>query len=128
MLVRIINGTYGHKKPESSGVIPISAGDPPIELDDEKARRLISIGVAESAEVDTVSGVEPEGEPSDTERIDELMELKMDQLREKAAELGIETPFGVKKGELAAAIAEAEGSEDTVDDRAPELTAGDIVG
>lgn len=44
--IKIVNGTYGHKAPGAKGIYPKSAGDPPFEVDDAKADRLVALGVA----------------------------------------------------------------------------------
>jgi len=44
-LIRIIKGVYGYKN--GATTIPKTPKDKPFEIDDEKAKRLISLGVAE---------------------------------------------------------------------------------
>jgi hypothetical protein len=46
MRVRIINGTYGYHPAGSAKVQPVAAGDEPIDLPDDEAKRLINLGVA----------------------------------------------------------------------------------
>lgn len=46
-LIRIVNGTYGHKPEGSRGIIPTTAGDPPIMVSDEKARNLVEKRIAQ---------------------------------------------------------------------------------
>ena len=48
MKIRILAGVYGHR--ESGRVKAVKAGDPPIEVDDANAARLIAAGVAEAVE------------------------------------------------------------------------------
>ena len=43
--VKIINGTYGYKPNPRKHVMPVSAGGV-VEVSDEEAQRLVSIGVA----------------------------------------------------------------------------------
>lgn len=46
-LIRIVNGTYGHKPHGSRFIIPTTAGDPPIMVSDEKAHNLVERGIAQ---------------------------------------------------------------------------------
>lgn len=65
MVVKIIRGVYGFVDDEKNGfVTPKTPNDDPFELDDKKAARLISQGVAE--EVKTVEeDKEPDPDPDD---------------------------------------------------------------
>ncbi|MCF8017834.1 MAG: hypothetical protein K9L62_00415 [Vallitaleaceae bacterium] len=45
-LIKIINGTYGYRPTGSKHIEPKQAGDPPFEVEDSKAERLVSLGVA----------------------------------------------------------------------------------
>lgn len=67
MVVKIIRGVYGFVDDEKNGfVTPKTPNDDPFELDDKKAARLISQGVAE--EVKTVKeDKEPDPDPDDPE-------------------------------------------------------------
>jgi len=47
--IRIKQGSYGLSKPNSSGVITKTRTDPPFEIEDAEAERLIELGVAEYA-------------------------------------------------------------------------------
>lgn len=46
-LIRIVNGTYGHKPEGSRFIVPTTAGDPPIMVSDEKARDLVEKHIAQ---------------------------------------------------------------------------------
>lgn len=59
-LIKIINGTYGYRPAGSKYIEPKQASDPPFEVDDSKAERLVSLGVAAyinrpDATVDTIN-------------------------------------------------------------------------
>ena len=60
-LIKIINGTYGYRPEKSKCVEPKQAGDPPFEVSDEEARRLVALKVAAY-----VAEIEPEEEEVDT--------------------------------------------------------------
>ena len=47
--IRIKSGSYGLSKPNSFGVINKTRTDPPFEIDDAEAKRLVELGVAEYA-------------------------------------------------------------------------------
>ena len=50
MKIKIIAGVFGHR--EGKRVIPVRAGDPAIDVDDEIAQRLLSLGVAERVDAE----------------------------------------------------------------------------
>ncbi len=60
MLIHIINGTYGHY--EGEWLKPKTRLDPPFEVSDEEADRLVGLGVAEYATKALASQPEPAGE------------------------------------------------------------------
>lgn len=67
-LIHIINGTYGHRPVLPNGkrshyVVPTTRQDPPIEVDDEKARELVEGGIAEYVEAVQETKAEPEKAP-----------------------------------------------------------------
>ena len=137
-LIQIINGTYGFR-PSPFVVEPKKASDPPFEVNDEEAERLVNLGVAKvvdevvpeketkedapEADVEApeeVRGAEPEDEPDVKE--DQALESKTnDELSSIADGLGIEIPKRAKKADIIAAIRGAE--ED--DDEMPDLSAAD---
>jgi len=55
--IRIINGVYGYQPKGSSFIEPKRAGDPPFEVDDEKAAELVASKTAEYA--DDMAGTAP---------------------------------------------------------------------
>ena len=44
--IKIVRGTYGMQKPNSFGVDPKSPDDPPFDIADDEAERLVELGVA----------------------------------------------------------------------------------
>ncbi|MCL2636957.1 MAG: hypothetical protein FWD48_01170 [Oscillospiraceae bacterium] len=49
-LIKIINGTYGYKKDGTGSVLPKTPSDPPFEVSEAEAKRLIALKVAEYAD------------------------------------------------------------------------------
>lgn len=98
MVIRIISGTYGYNT--GLTIIPKTSSDEPFELEDTKAERLISLGVAVK--------VSPEEKISgDTD--DSLENLEYNELKKMAKECGVKAS-GTKK-ELIEAIMQAKESE-----------------
>jgi len=139
-IVKIINGTYGYRPEGSNYVIPVAAGDPPISVDDEEAKRLIGLGVAASVEseavpmcdsgscaIDLGEGDNGDSNPGDivgTLDPEDLKNWKMDDLKKLAADMGIDTTGIKKKDALIQAIASV---EVTVPGDAPALDIEDVV-
>lgn len=48
--IKIIRGTYGFKHTENGVISPKTVKDPPFEVDNKEAERLIALGVAACAE------------------------------------------------------------------------------
>ena len=48
--IKIINGTYGHHPQGSKSIEPKTADDPPFEVTDEKAKKLVTRKIAEYAD------------------------------------------------------------------------------
>jgi len=137
MLIRITNGTFGYRPPDKDGnpgvsVIPKTVQDPPFEVADKLAARLIEIGVAAgvsasefveavatplAAAADT-SGDAPSGNTAEDETpaegdsgliegrldYDQLMTLSFNQLKQLAADMAIDTNGLRSKAALASAI------------------------
>lgn len=148
MLIRIINGTYGHRPKLANGkysnyVIPVTRNDPPIDVDDDEAKRLIAKNVAvalnrtEGAPValsDDYGSAAMGNSPSDSDGesatpdpgesdAESLEELSYTDLKKLAKELGIDTTKVRKKEALIDAIQarEAQISE------APVLSAEEVM-
>lgn len=117
MLVRIISGTYGHRPILPNGkkshyVIPVKAGEAPIDLDKAEADRLIGLGVAEAVKIEENKALEteaPEGaSESKTEGLS-LEEMSFNELKALAQEKGIDIGgIRSKAGLVKAITAEAE--------------------
>lgn len=98
MLIKIISGTYGYNT--GFAIVPKTSDDEPFALEDAKAERLISLGVAVKVESE-------EKISDDTEGI--LENLEYNELKKKAKEYGIKAAG--KKEELIKAILQAKESE-----------------
>ena len=118
--IRIISGCYGHRE----GVlnVPKTEKDPPFEVDDIEAARLVSLGVAEYANkaFEPVAfvppSVDPDVNPDDNNGIDVKDEsgtrlystdMNLKELRQAAKELGVDLKFGITKEEIVRLLNEA---------------------
>lgn len=145
MKVEIISGSYGWRKTEDAMPKLIERGCT-CEVDEAEAKRLVALGVAaivrEADEAPVASGStvenddtscvdmpsEENGAEGDAEaHLDEeqLQEMTVAQLKELAADLGIETAKLRRKDDLIAAIAAVsiEPGEETGEDDLPDLSA-----
>lgn len=137
MLVRIIiDGNYGHYV--NGVVIPKNKNSKPFELEDSKALRLISEGVAEAVNGEPVPDNDGElpdpfcnnGEPvPDNEGVtgnldaDQLDDLSINDLRKIAKDLGVSASGSKKK--LIERICDVEVSAPADDEEPPVLEAAD---
>ena len=48
--IKIIGGAYGHRKDGTGSVCVKTSSDPPFEVDDKEAKRLVGLKVAKIAE------------------------------------------------------------------------------
>ena len=142
-LVKIINGVYGHRPENSPYVIPVSVGDPAISVDDDEAKRLVDLGVAAYADAGAVATAIPvvsdsvaidnspeseDGESGDSapgEIVghldpDSLKDMKMDELKKLATDVGIDVTGIKKKDDLIQAIV-------SVDVTGPALEVEDVI-
>lgn len=122
-LIRIINGTYGHRPEGSRYILPVKAGDPPIRVADDKAERLVENKIAEYVDEKAVAtpqapsaedeqrdnmpdGAEGAEDDSGDELPDEesLKKMTKAQLEELAADLGIDLSALRTKADLVEAI------------------------
>ena len=118
--IRIISGCYGHRE----GVlnVPKTEKDPPFEVDDIEAARLVSLGVAEYANkaFEPVAfvppSVDPDVNPDDNGEIDARnadgthlysSDMPIKELRDAAKKLGVTIPFGSSKEDIAKLLNEA---------------------
>lgn len=128
MLVKIISGTYGHRPILPNGqkshyVIPVRAGEAPIDVDKAEADRLIGLGVAEAVQAEKIKA--PKQEPVETAPEAEsegadLESMSFNELKAFAQEQGIDVSgIRSKAGLIEAISAEAE--------EAPTFDAQDVV-
>lgn len=64
--IRIINTIYGHRPAGSKYVQPKRAGDPPFEVEDAEAERLVAMGVAAYADIEPVATPPKQEEDDET--------------------------------------------------------------
>lgn len=128
MLVKIISGTYGHRPILPNGqkshyVIPVRAGEAPIDVDKAEADRLIGLGVAEAVKAEKIKAQKeeaPEGASEHKEEGTTLDEMSFNDLKALAQENGIDiTGIRSKSGLIEAITAGA--------DAPPAFDAQDVV-
>lgn len=141
MKIEIISGSYGWRKTKDAMPKLVERGGI-CEVDEAEARRLVALGVAvivhEADEAPVASGStvesgadmpsEENGAESGAEAhldAEQLQEMTVAQLKELAAELGIETAKLRKKDDLIAAIVAVpvEPGEEISEDDLPDLSA-----
>lgn len=118
ILVKIVKGVYGFDTGKT--VVGKSTKDAPFLLDEDKARRLIGLGVAEPVCDDTyldshVYAVEEDAETD--EEVDEipaedmeelnLVEMTLEELKEFAEPYGLKYKVGTKKADFIQQIRKA---------------------
>ena len=126
MLVKIVNGIYGHRPKLANGkpseyVVPVSRYDPPINVDEAEAERLVAAGVAEYAEkapetapeapedtgAENVPAPEenaPEAPETAENAIEYSANMKADELRAAMREKGLPIHSGMTKAQMADAL------------------------
>ena len=138
-LIKIINGTFGHRPAGSRSVEPKQAGDPPFEVDDLQARRLVARGVAVLIDEPAIVHVQPvatpqggedgtnpsdnppsgdessEGAEDAPDKPDYSEKMKADELRALMEGCGLKVKFGMAKVDMVAAL-DAYFADDTADD------------
>lgn len=97
MLVKIINGVYGHYT--EGKVVRKDKKSEPFDLEADKAARLVSQGVAEyvNEAPATAEAVEPEEVP-------DLEDMTVSQLRVIGKQMGITFKVGTTKAEMVEAL------------------------
>ena len=103
MKIKIIAGVFGHRN--GKRVEAVRAGDPPIEVEDELAQRLIRQGVAEAVEVKATEQAQAEDEDEGEafpEYSDKMSRAKLEAI---AKEVGINED-AIKEAENKAALIE----------------------
>lgn len=156
MLIQIINGTYGyrpmilkkdHKEP-SEYVVPTTRNDPPIDVDEKEAKRLVEAGVAEYVHIHDVAtatapsdaedpigsmsseegggnspgdGGSEEGDLMDDEEIPVYStDMKADELRAAMRERGLSIRVGMTKAEMVEVL-------NGLNDEPPDIAPQDVV-
>lgn len=111
-MIRIIHGTYGYI--DENGIVkPKTAADAPFELKDKgREAELVELGVAVYADNQHYS-----------------MDMKTNELRAIAKEMGLTFKVGTTKAEMVAAMdtLQAESIEEEPDDDLPELDLDEVV-
>ena len=108
-MIIITTGTFGMRKGEK--VIPVTKENGPISLETNLEERLIREGIAKRVE----SGPAPAERETETDQPIYNESMKLSELKEAAARLGID-PSGMKsKAEIIDAIEDAQAEEDEED-------------
>ena len=98
MSIKIIKGGYGHV--ENGTVTLKTEKDGYFKVDDDKAKRLLDLGVAICA-IEPKIEAEPKTEVEEFEVTREYLEgLKMDKLKDFAEQLGMTYKVGTKKADF----------------------------
>ena len=127
MLVKIISGTYGHRPILPNGqkshyVIPVRAGEAPIDVEEAEGERLIGLGVAEAVQAERIKAPKQEPVEKAPEAENEgvsLEEMSFNELKALAQENGVDVSGIRSKSGLIEAINAAE--------EAPSFDAQDVV-
>ncbi len=153
-LIKIINGTYGYRPAKSKFVEPKQAGDPPFDVEDGEAERLVSLGVAAYVRDTTIenkpekpvatppngrNGTETditplnqndgsEGAGDEQEKVAYSVDMKASELRDMMEKFGLVYKVGMTKADMVAALDEYFSGEEVEDGEAPpNLTAEEPV-
>ena len=120
--VKIISGVYGHHV--NGRVKPVRSGEPPIELDDKEADRLVSIKVAEFVSEETDNKTEDFKEKEEIFDEEEVIKthldrvqletMKLDDLKKLASDMGIDVK-NLKKAEIIDLVVQIEVEVDAKD-------------
>lgn len=111
-MIKIIKGVYGHEVGKQ--VIGVTEKDAPITLSPEQEERLVRLGVAEYA----AGGRKNE---------EELMGMKMPDLKEYAKQHGVKFSVGEKKEDVVRNVLKAyEGPGGTREDAEPDVEEDDL--
>ena len=151
MLIHIVNGAYGYREKKENGQLADSVKtatrfDPPIEVDDDEAVRLVESGIAEYADPDHISvlvsvseteteentseesneeGASENGEIENDDLTDDediavyTTDMKVDELRAAMHERGLPVRVGMKKQDMVDAL---NGTDDF-----PDLNPQDVI-
>jgi len=114
--IRIKTGSYGLSKPNSSGVITKTRTDPPFQIDDSEAERLVELGVAEyatgeeptaEADGDSSGGSVETGKIVDTLNLSQLTRLNKDTQESIAKKLNVDLSAATNREKRGAALWDA---------------------
>ena len=116
MLVKIISGTYGHRPILPNGqkshyVIPVRAGEAPIDVTEAEGERLIGLGVAEAVQAEKIKAPKQEPVEKAPEAENEgtrLEDMSFNELKAIAQETGVDVSGIRSKSGLIEAINAAE--------------------
>lgn len=116
MLVKIISGTYGHRPILPNGqkshyVIPVRAGEAPIDVTEAEGERLIGLGVAEAVQAEKIKAPKQEPVEKAPEAENEgtrLEDMSFNELKALAQETGVDVSGIRSKSGLIEAINAAE--------------------
>lgn len=131
-MIRIINNTtFGYWN--GRNVEPRTKNDPPFSVSPEREAELVTLGIAEYVtESDEKSEQESPGEETEQPEItlEYLKSLKMDELREVAAQFGVDYKVGTKKADFAESVWAAidiEPDEEPTDEEPPAFDPSDAI-
>ena len=132
MLVKIISGTYGHRPILPNGqkshyVIPVRAGEAPIEVNEAEGERLIGLGVAEAVQAEKIKAPKAEAAEGASEAETEgasLEDMSFNELKALAQEMGLDVGGIRSKAGMIEAITTA---QEDPGDGFPSLDAQDVV-
>jgi hypothetical protein len=100
--IKIISGVFGYHKPNSRAVTPKKKSDPPFEVEDKLAARLVSSGIAEYVGAVIEPALDPggDGEKEPPAKPVYSIEQTAKELKALLDELGISYPSNITKEKL----------------------------
>lgn len=137
-LIKIINGTFGYRPAGSRSIEPKQAGDPPFDVDEKQAQRLVALGVAALVEEPKIVHLQPvattlsgevgsgpsdplpigddgaEGAEATREKPAYNTEMKANELRALMVEHGLKVKPGMSKADMVEAL-DTHFADDTFD-------------
>lgn len=131
ILVEIISGVYGYDT--GTSVIGKKVGDKPFFLDEEKAQRLFSLGVAKPCtDVNypnsyVYDAVDDENKKSDNDENINFEDMTLEELKEFAETYGIKYKIGTKKAVFIDQIKQAISEIDDNEEKMPTFDAVEAV-
>jgi hypothetical protein len=115
-LIKIKSGVYGYRRTGSMAVTQKTSADPPFEVDDAKAARLVAAKVAVYADAPAQTAAGNDGGADILYTLDGLLALTRPALDAIAAKLGIDSTKCKNKTEAAELILAAVNSLDEDDE------------